>query len=112
MKRHNIPHAICAALGMAVSLSVLSPTAQAAGSAEALAQKGGCLACHKVYGKLVGPAYKDVAAKYKGKAEALTELTKKVRQGGKGVWGSVPMPPQTTLSDDELKQVLTWILSL
>jgi cytochrome c len=78
---------------------------------EALAKKNLCMSCHKVEGKLVGPAYKDVAAKYKGNADAMAMLSKKVKEGGKGVWGTVAMPPQKKVSDDDLKAILTWVLS-
>jgi cytochrome c len=78
----------------------------------ALAQANGCTACHAVDQKIVGPAFKDVAAKYKSSANALDTLTKKVRSGGSGAWGSVPMPAQTGPSDADLKAILTWILAL
>lgn len=81
-----------------------------AADAKALATKNLCMSCHKIDGKLVGPAYKEVAAKYKGNAGAMAMLTKKVREGGKGVWGKVPMPPQKNVSDDDLKVILTWVL--
>ncbi len=80
---------------------------------EGLAKKYGCLACHGVDKKIVGPAYKDVAAKYKGDPNAaLRLLSKHVREGSKGVWGQVPMPPQKAISDADLKAVLTWVLKL
>lgn len=78
---------------------------------EALAKKNLCMSCHKVTGKLVGPGYKDVAAKYKGNADAMAMLTKKVKEGGKGVWGSVAMPPQKKVSDADLHTILTWVLA-
>ena len=76
-----------------------------------LAQEKGCLACHSVDKKIVGPAYKDVAAKYKGDASAEAKLVKKVLQGGAGVWGTVPMPPNTTVKEDEAKILVKWVLS-
>ncbi len=79
---------------------------------EALATAKGCMACHKVDAKVVGPAYKDVAAKYKGDAGALDKLMAKVKAGGKGVWGEIPMPPNPSVSDEELKTLVTWVLSL
>ena len=89
----------------------LAVQAQAADGA-ALAQKGGCMACHGVDKKILGPAFKDVAAKYKGKG-AEAALVKKVKEGGSGVWGPMPMPANTgKLSDDEFKGVVDWILSL
>jgi cytochrome c len=78
----------------------------------ALAQAKGCMACHQIATKVVGPAYKDVAAKYKGDAGALDTLVAKVKAGGSGNWGQVPMPPQgATVTDDELKTLVKWVLS-
>jgi cytochrome c len=77
-----------------------------------LAQKNGCLACHAINQKVLGPAYKDVAAKYEHDSGALAKLTAKVKNGGSGVWGPVPMPPHPQLKDDELKTLVEWILSL
>ncbi|MBS1160574.1 MAG: cytochrome biosis protein CcsA [Proteobacteria bacterium] len=77
---------------------------------EALAKAKGCLACHTTDKKLVGPAYKDVAAKYKGDKTAAAKLAAKVKAGGKGVWGEIPMPPNN-VTDDEAKKLVTWILS-
>ena len=77
---------------------------------EALAKAKNCMACHAVDKKLVGPAYKDVAAKYKGDAGAVDKLASKVKAGGKGVWGEIPMPPNN-VTPDEAKKLVTWILS-
>ncbi len=77
-----------------------------------LAKKKNCLACHAVDKKLVGPAYKDVAAKYKGDAGAADRLAKKVRQGGVGVWGQVPMPANPQVNEAEATQLVNWVLSL
>ena len=77
-----------------------------------LAQKKNCLACHAVDKKVVGPSYKDVAAKYAGQKDAVDKLSQKVLKGGAGVWGPVPMPANTQVSDAEAKQLVTWILSL
>jgi cytochrome c len=76
-----------------------------------LAQKSGCTACHAVDKKIVGPAYKDVAAKYKGNAKAPAMLEEKVKKGGVGVWGQVPMPPNTQVSDADIKKLVAWVLS-
>lgn len=86
----------------------------AAGNAladQALAQAKGCMACHQVSAKVVGPAYKDVAAKYKDQADAAEVLAGKVKAGGVGTWGQIPMPPQPTLADDEAKALVAWILA-
>jgi cytochrome c len=77
-----------------------------------LAQKKNCMACHAVDKKVVGPAYKDVAAKYAGQKDAVDKLSQKVIKGGAGVWGPVPMPANTTVSDAEAKQLVQWILSV
>ncbi len=86
--------------------------ATAAGDPAALATAKGCLACHQVDTKVVGPAYKEVAAKYKGNAGALDTLVKKVKAGGVGVWGQIPMPPQAAATDEEIKTIVKWVLSL
>ncbi|HSS70457.1 MAG TPA: c-type cytochrome [Casimicrobiaceae bacterium] len=81
-------------------------------SATALMQKDGCAACHGVDKKIVGPAYQDVAAKYKGDKDAAGKLVQKVKAGGSGVWGSVPMPPNAQVSDADIKALVSWILTL
>jgi|SRR5450432_3085982 len=77
-----------------------------------LAQKKNCLACHAVGQKVIGPAYKDVAAKYAGQADAVPKLTQKVLKGGAGVWGAVPMPANPQVNEAEAKQLVQWILTL
>ena len=77
-----------------------------------LAQKKSCMACHATDKKLVGPAYKDVAAKYKGDKTAEAKLAEKVVKGGVGTWGQVPMPPNPQVSADEAKQLATWVLTI
>lgn len=83
-------------------------------ASEALLQKGGCMGCHSQDKKLVGPAFKDIAAKYKGQGDAVAKLTDKVRKGGSGVWGPIPMPPNGAdkLNDADLKSTIAWILKL
>jgi cytochrome c len=78
-----------------------------------LMKTGGCIACHTVDKKLVGPAYKDVAAKRKGEADALATMEKAVRAGSKGVYSPVPMvpTPASKLGDDDLRSLLQWVLS-
>ena len=78
----------------------------------ALAQKSGCLACHAVDKKVVGPAYKDVAAKYRGDKNVHLKLEEKVKKGGVGVWGQVPMTPNSQVSDADIKKLVAWVLSL
>jgi cytochrome c551/c552 len=81
-------------------------------AAEALMQKDGCMACHGIDKKIVGPAYVDVAAKYKGDAGANAKLAQKVKAGGAGVWGQIPMPPNPQVPDDDIKALVSWILAL
>jgi cytochrome c len=76
-----------------------------------LATDKGCTACHSVDKKVIGPAYKDVAKKYKGDAKAADALAVKVVKGGTGAWGPIPMPPNK-VSDDEAKKLVAWILAL
>jgi cytochrome c len=92
----------------------LGLAAAAAGPAFAsadLAQKKNCMACHAVDKKLVGPSYKDVAAKYAGQKDAVEKLAVKVVKGGAGVWGPVPMPANAQVSDAEAKTLVAWVLS-
>jgi cytochrome c len=81
-------------------------------ASEALAIKGGCIACHSPDKKLVGPTWRQVAAKYMGKADAPEALADRVRKGSKGVWGQIAMPPTDAkkLPDAELKALLAWVL--
>jgi cytochrome c len=78
---------------------------------EELAKKHNCFACHAVDKKLVGPAYKDVAAKYRNDPQAEQKLFQKVKNGGQGVWGQVPMPPNTQVPDADIHSLVKWILS-
>ena len=95
-------------------LGLLAAPAAQATDGETLYQEVGCSACHTVDKKRMGPTYKDVAAKYKGQADAAEKLFKKVRTGGAGVWGNIPMTPNPPerVSDEELKTIIDWILSL
>lgn len=82
-----------------------------AAAAKALASKSACLACHAADKKLVGPSYKDVAAKHKGQADAVAKVSARIKSGGSGIYGPVPMPPQPNLKDDELKLLAEWVLA-
>ncbi len=77
-----------------------------------LAQKKNCMACHAVDKKVVGPGYKEVAAKYAGQKDAVDKLAQKIIKGGAGVWGPVPMPANAQVSDAEAKQLVQWIMTL
>ena len=77
----------------------------------ALATTKNCMACHAVDKKLVGPSYKDVAAKYGDQKDAVEKLSVKVIKGGGGVWGPVPMPANAQVTPDEAKKLIAWILT-
>lgn len=86
--------------------------APAAYADEALAKKHNCTACHQTDKKSVGPSYKDVAAKYKGQADATAKLAAKVKNGGSGVWGAVPMPPSAAVPDADIDKLVKWVLAM
>jgi cytochrome c len=80
---------------------------------EALAKKHMCTTCHVVKGaKTIGPAYADVAKKYAGQKDAEAKLVEKVKKGGQGVWGQVPMPPNAAVPDADIKTLVKWVLSI
>jgi cytochrome c len=81
-------------------------------SGEDLLKKNGCTACHDINKKVVGPAYMDVSQKYKGDKSAPAKLAEKVKKGGSGVWGQVPMPPNPQVSDADLTKMIAFILDL
>lgn len=82
-----------------------------AAKAQEIANKNACMGCHQVDKKLVGPSYKEVATKYKGDKGAMAKLSDKVKKGGAGVWGPVPMPANPNISDADLKTVIEWVLA-
>jgi cytochrome c len=96
------------AIGLAIGAIATAP---AFANAE-LAGKKNCLACHNTDKKVIGPAYKEVAAKYAGQKDAADKLAQKIMKGGSGVWGAVPMPANTQVSEAEAKQLAAWVLSL
>ena len=100
-----------AAIALAAA-GLVASSAAFAQSAEDLIKKNGCAACHSNDKKIVGPAYVEVAAKYKGDAGAAAKLMDKVKKGGQGVWGPVPMPPNPSVSDADLKTIVTYILAM
>jgi cytochrome c len=105
MKRFS---AVLGTLGAIVALQVTTPAV----ASEELAKKHNCLVCHQIDKKVVGPAYKDVAAKYANDKTAEAKLFEKVKKGGVGVWGQVPMPPNSSVPDADVKALVKWILSL
>jgi cytochrome c len=92
--------------GAVLLMSIAAP----APAANALAQKYGCLGCHATAAKLVGPAYTDVAAKYRDDPQAVDKLAQSIRSGGSGRWGDMPMPPQSQVSDADARALAKWIL--
>ena len=100
--------ALTAAVGTALAALFATP---AFANAD-LAQKKSCLACHAADKKLVGPAYKDVAAKYAGQKDAAALLATKIQKGGVGVWGQVPMPANPQVSAEEAKTLAAWVLTI
>jgi len=102
---------LIAVAAMAGMLGAAANANADAAQAKQLAQKYNCLACHSEDKKLVGPAYKEIAKKYKGDAGAEKKLEGKVKAGGGGVWGTIPMPPNN-VPDADIKVLVTWILSL
>jgi cytochrome c len=94
----------------AVAASALMFSGVARADAQ-LAAKKNCLACHQVDKKVVGPSYKDVAAKYAGQKDAVDKLAAKIMKGGSGVWGPVPMPANPQVSEAEAKQLAAWVLT-
>src|ERR1700739_2072336 len=97
-------------LGLLAAALVGSQAAFAADPAD-LAKAKGCLACHSVDTKIVGPAYKDVAKKYAGQKDAENQLEQKVLKGASGTWGAVPMPPNAGVNEAEAHTLVKWVLS-
>jgi cytochrome c len=94
------------------TLALTVATAMPAMADLALAQSKNCMACHAVDNKVVGPAYKDVAAKYKADKTAVDKLAAKIIKGGSGVWGPVPMPANAQVNEAEAKKLAAWVLTL
>ena len=94
-----------------IALAFASAAAGPALADQALATAKNCMACHAADKKLVGPSFKDVAAKYAGQAGAADKLAVKIQKGGSGVWGPVPMPANTQVNDAEAKKLAAWVLS-
>ncbi|MEO8038379.1 MAG: c-type cytochrome [Betaproteobacteria bacterium] len=103
---------ILSAAALAVGFAAAGAAHADAAKAAALMKGSDCMACHAEATKLVGPAYKDVAKKYAGNAGAVDMLVKKVKSGGSGVWGAVPMTPHPNMKDEDIKTIVEWVLSL
>ncbi|MCG5075843.1 c-type cytochrome [Paraburkholderia tagetis] len=96
---------------MLVGVVGVSSAFAAVGDGAVVARSNACMGCHAVDRKLVGPSFKDIAAKYKGDAGAQVKLEKKVRDGGAGVWGAVPMPAHPRMSAGDVRDVVAWVLA-
>lgn len=96
----------------AVMFALAGMVAAPAFASQELATQKNCMACHQVAQKVVGPSYKDLAAKYAGQKDAVDKLAEKVIKGGVGVWGQVPMPANTQVTPAEAKQLVQWILAI
>jgi cytochrome c len=97
-----------------IAATLFAATALVATNAMAnadLAKKSNCLACHATDKKLVGPSYQDIAKKYAGQKDAEAKLADKVKKGGKGAWGEVPMPPNANVKDADIQTLVKWILA-
>ncbi|MDT7836760.1 c-type cytochrome [Aquabacterium sp. OR-4] len=97
---------------IALIAALATVVAAPAFASQDLANKKSCMACHATDKKLVGPAFKDIAAKYASQKDAVAKLTEKVQKGSVGSWGQVPMPANPQVSADEAKQLVTWVMSI
>ena len=93
-----------------VQAAELTEAQQAA--AKELAQASGCLSCHALTEKIVGPAYSSVAEKYQADADAASSLAQSIQYGSKGKWGRIPMPPHASLSADDIKTLANWVMTV
>ena len=96
---------------MTAAAALILSVSSIASADQALAQKNACMSCHGVDKKIVGPAFKEVAAKYKGDKAAPARLALHVKEGTKGNWGAVPMPPNPQVKDEELTKIIAWALA-
>ena len=94
-----------------LAVAVTIPAAFPVSASEELAKKHACFACHTTDKKMVGPSYKEVAAKYRADKDAPAKLAQKVKNGSQGVWGPTPMPPNSAVPDADVNALVKWILS-
>lgn len=88
----------------------LATTAHAS-TPEEVARASGCLSCHAAQEKIVGPSFKSIADKYRGQADMVSTLVQVVRNGSRGTWGRIPMPPHSSVDEKDIQQVVTWVLT-
>lgn len=107
MRSLLIPFVLVSGLAQAADMSAAEQAA-----AKELAQASGCLTCHALTEKVVGPAYSSVAEKYKADADAVSGLVQSIQYGSKGKWGRIPMPAHASLSQEDLKTLATWVMTV
>jgi cytochrome c len=100
--------ALCVSLFFSAGIAHAAPDPA---KVQDILSKNGCLACHAVDKKVLGPAYNEIAAKHKSDPNAAALLTKHIREGSTGVWGPIPMPPHPNMSDEDIKTVVEWVLA-
>ncbi|CAH2930290.1 MAG: Cytochrome c551/c552 [uncultured Paraburkholderia sp.] len=111
MKRAVAGVLIVLTLGAAAGLSGPAAFAADAPHGQRIANANVCMGCHAVDRKLVGPSFQQIAARYKGDAQAAARLARKVKEGGSGVWGMIPMPAHQSMSDADILAVVDWVLA-
>nr|WP_246270627.1 c-type cytochrome [Paraburkholderia solisilvae] len=112
--RRAVPAGLAVTIAASFSLLVATPSAHAADTPPPglqIAQRNACLGCHAIDRKLVGPSFLQVASRYKGNAQAQGLLEHKVKDGGSGVWGAIPMPSHPAMSDADIRTVVEWVLA-
>ncbi|RKR43466.1 c-type cytochrome [Paraburkholderia sp. BL17N1] len=104
---------VISALAVSALAGAVVPAARAADAprGQLVANANACMGCHAVDRKLVGPSFQQIAAKYKGDAQAPAKLSRKVKDGGSGVWGMIPMPAHQSMSDADIRAVVDWVLA-
>ncbi|MFL9867621.1 c-type cytochrome [Paraburkholderia fungorum] len=111
MTRGVIFSAVLLAVSVFTGAFAASACAADAPRGQIVANSNACMGCHAVDRKLVGPSFQQIAAKYKGDAQAPAKLARKVKDGGSGVWGMIPMPAHQTMSDADIRTVVDWVLA-
>ncbi|WP_428839999.1 c-type cytochrome [Burkholderia dolosa] len=111
LKSRIVRRAAAAAAVGALAASAIGVAHADVGDGLKVARSNACMGCHAVDRKLVGPSFKDIAARYKSDPQAVAKLSKKVKEGGSGVWGAIPMPAHPRMSDADVRAVVEWVLA-
>jgi cytochrome c len=111
LKSRIVRRAAAAAAIGALAASAIGVAHADVGDGLKVARSNACMGCHAVDRKLVGPSFKDIAARYKSDPQAVAKLSKKVKEGGSGVWGAIPMPAHPRMSDADVRAVVEWVLA-